>query len=200
MTEPAKADRGASFKEKDELADGEEPTLGPQPLGLRGLFRRSFAEPQAASRNPPWFDARGIAVGLAVGLGLPIGTQMVCLGALRLIFRFNSLLAFAFTWVNNPITLIPMYYGYYCLGSMILGKAAILNLEAFRQTMKPIVDAGFFGEAVQEFLRLGWDTVTRIAVAGSIVGAAAGLLGYVVGYRVMKRRSITRACPRRSSR
>jgi uncharacterized protein len=142
MTEPAKADRGTPFKEEDELTDGKVPTLGPRPRGWRSLLRRSFDERPAASSNPPWFDARGIAVGLAVGFGLPIGTQMVCLGALRLIFRFNSLLAFAFTWVNNPITLIPMYYGYYCLGSMMLGKPVIINLHAFREAMKPIVEAG----------------------------------------------------------
>jgi uncharacterized protein (DUF2062 family) len=165
-----------------------EPT--PKPVGF---LRRNFIEPLVHSRQPPWFDARGIAAGLAIGFGIPIGAQMVCLGIARLLIRFNTLIAFAFTWVNNPLTLIPMYYGYYYLGSLILGKQQVMTLRGFRELTRPITKADYFWESFRAFAYLGWDIVLRWATAAVIVALIAGALGYAVGYIVQTRRSARRA-------
>lgn len=158
-----------------------------------GIVRRYFVKPLVGSTSPPWFDARGVAVGLAVGFGLPIGTQMLCLGVLRVIFRFNFLIAFAFTWVNNPITLLPMYYGYYCLGSVMLGKPVVMTPEAFRELMHPVMYAGHFWASIQAFAGLSLDVVARWAVSAATVGTASGILGYVLGYYAQRRRCLLRA-------
>ncbi len=159
----------------------------------RAFLHRAFVAPLVSSKHPPWFDARGIAVGLAIGFGVPIGAQTVTLGLLRLAFRFNAVIAFLFTWVNNPITLIPMYYGYYCLGSLVLGRTVVMDVEAFRQLMNPMVRANYFWEAAQAFLLLGWDAVLRWCVAAFLVAATSGIVGYVVGYRVQKARCMRNA-------
>jgi uncharacterized protein len=156
--------------------------------GLLGKFRRRAVDPLRLSAHPPWFDARGMAVGLFVGFGIPIGAQMLFLALLRLLFRFNSVIAFAFTWVNNPITLLPMYYGFYCVGSIILGKSLIMNVEDFRNLMRPIMHAGYFLDSVRSFLYLGGDLLERWVVGALSVGSVSGALGYVVGYRVRKKR------------
>lgn len=158
-----------------------------------GFFRRNFIDPLVSSGNPPRLDARGIAVGLAVGFGVPIGGQMVVLGLLRMCFRFNALAAFAFTWVNNPFTMIPMYYGYYYLGSLMLGRPVALTGESFRLLMTPVVQAGHFWESFHGFAQLGWDIVQRWAITAGILGAVSGLLGYVVGYRIQKAHCVRRA-------
>ncbi|MBI4961956.1 MAG: DUF2062 domain-containing protein [Desulfomonile tiedjei] len=158
-----------------------------------GFFRSRFVEPLVSSRNPPWFDARGIAFGLAIGFGVPVGAQMVCLGIVRLLIRFNTLVAFAFTWVNNPFTLIPMYYGYYYLGSLILGRSEVMTLEGFHQLMHPITQAGYFWQSLGAFGRLGGDIVLRWATAALIVAVVSGTLGYVMGYLVQTRRCTRRA-------
>jgi len=141
-----------------------------------------------ASRNPPWFDARGVAIGLFIGFGLPVGTQMIVLGLLRLAFRFNTIIAFACTWVNNPISIIPIYYGYYCLGSLMLGKHVVMSAEDFRALMSPILHAEYFWRSVQEFVYLGWDMVVRWSVAAASVAATCGLIGYVTSFRLWKLR------------
>jgi len=157
------------------------------------FLRRTFVTPFVFCKHPPWFDARGIAAGLAIGFGMPIGSQMVTLGLLRLAIRFNTLMAFTFTWVNNPITLIPMYYGYYCLGSVVLGRPIVMDAESFRALMRPLAHASYFWEAAHAFVLLGWDTVLRWSVAALIVAAVSGFLGYVVGYHVQKARCMRRA-------
>jgi len=161
--------------------------------GWRGFLRKHFVRPFVRSTNPPWFDARGIAVGLVVGFGLPVGTQMLFLGLLRVLFRFNSLLAFAFTWVNNPLTLLPMYYGYYYLGSIILGKPVVMTPDAFRELIHPIVHAGHFWESLQASARLSADIISRWAISAVIVASVSGVLGYVIGYHRLRKRCLVRA-------
>jgi uncharacterized protein len=159
----------------------------------RALFRSTFVTPFVSSKHPPWFDARGIAAGLAIGFGMPIGSQMVTLGLLRLIIRFNVVFAFAFTWVNNPITLIPMYYGYYCLGSVLLGKSVVMDANSFQHLINPVIHAGYFWEAMHAFLLIGWDTILRWSVAAAVLAATSGIVGYVVGHHVQKKRCMRKA-------
>ncbi len=160
-----------------------------------GTFRKYFVEPFMSSGNPPWFDARGVAVGLFIGLGIPVGTQMMLLGLLRLLFRFNTIVAFACTWVNNPVSIIPMYYGYYCLGSLMLGRQLIMSAEDFQTLMRPILHAEYFWHAAQAFAYLGWDIVERWFLAAVTVAATCGLMGYVASYRLWMKR-----CRRRAKR
>lgn len=58
--------------------------------------------------------------------------------------RFNYLVAIAFTWVCDPFNMIFVYYGYYCLGSVMLGKSVALDLDAFKKILSPIVDKAYF--------------------------------------------------------
>ncbi len=152
----------------------------------RSFFRRRFVDPFVSSKNPPWFDALGVAVGLFVGLGIPLGVQMLLLGLSRLVFRFNSALAFVCTCVNNPLSVIPMYYGYYCLGSRILGKQATLNAAAFRSMLKPVTQAGYFWESIHSFLYLGRDILLRWSVGAIVVASVVAVLGGLVCYNVQR--------------
>jgi uncharacterized protein (DUF2062 family) len=133
-------------------------------------------------RRPPWYDARGVAVGLAIGLGAPIGLQMVVLGLTRIALRFNAVIAFAFTWVNNPLTLAPMYYGHYLVGSAALGRPALLGKAAFLEALAPLTGLADFREAVGPMLALGGDIALRWTVGAVIVSAVCGTVGYLVAY------------------
>ncbi|MBI4966181.1 MAG: DUF2062 domain-containing protein [Desulfomonile tiedjei] len=164
----------------------------PSRKGLWGRFRRiihgNFIEPLVNSRHPPWFDARGVAVGLVVGFGVPVGGHFVALAILRAIFGFNFIVAFAFTWVCNPFNMILVYYGYYLLGSVVVGKPAALGLEDFGNLLTPIIEMTYFWEALSAFLQLGKDLLVRWYVAAAMISVVSGVIGYVVTYRVQKLR------------
>lgn len=157
----------------------------------KGLF--GFFEALARAENPPWFDARGAAAGLIIGFGVPIGLQMIILALLRLCFRFNTVVAFAMTWVNNPFSLLPLYYCYYYLGSFILNRPVVMSAEDFHALMRPIFHAGYFWESVHAFLFLGWDILERWTVSAGIFGTVFGFVGYVMAYRIQQKRCKRRA-------
>jgi uncharacterized protein len=158
-----------------------------------GRFRKYFVEPFVSSKSPPWSDARGVAIGLFVGFGIPLGAQMVSLGLLRLALRFNVVIAFVFTWVNNPISVIPMYYGYYVLGSLLLGKPAVMSAADFRELMAPVLSAQYFWNSVHAFMVLGKDLLVRWSLAAVSIATPTAIIGYLIGYRVQRARCVRRA-------
>jgi|UniRef100_A0A7C4ASK1 uncharacterized protein (DUF2062 family) len=150
------------------------------------MLRKYFLDPLVSSNAPPWYDARGIAIGLFIGFSVPIGLQMIVLGLARALFPFNAVIAFAFTWVNNPLTVAPMYYGYYYLGSVILNKPPALSAADFKGLLDPILKTDFFWQTARQFAYLGWDFLLRWTVAALIVGVAVGCAGYWIGFYIQK--------------
>jgi len=144
-------------------------------------LRRHFVEPLARSNNPPWFDARGVAMGLLVGFGVPLGAQIAALVLLRTTVRFNGVIAFAFSWVSNPITILPMYYMYYYWGSLLLSRPDILSQNAFIGLMRPVLHAEHFWGSLHAFAYLGWDVLLRWSVSAVILGTISAALGYGLG-------------------
>jgi len=115
------------------------------------------------------------------------------LGLLRLVFRFNSVIAFAFTWVTNPFSFVPMYYGYYRIGSFLLGKPSMMGEDAFRQLITPVLEEGYFWESLNSFMLLGWQFLERWFVAAAILTPVSALIGYILCYHIQRMRYKRRA-------
>jgi len=155
---------------------------------LRNKIYDNFVQPLVASRNTPHYDALGVALGLVVGLGAPLGSHMLVLGLLRLAFRFNVIIAFGFTFVVNPLNAIPVYYGYYLLGSFALGEPASLNFESFRKTVTPVMESEYFWESMLTFFRLSGAILLRLLTAAISLAIVFGVLGYAMTYSIQRKR------------
>jgi hypothetical protein len=74
--------------------------------------------------------ARGVANGVFWGLTPTIGLQTVAMTATwyiarKLLGKDSSLLqAFLWVWVNNPLTVVPMYYVFYVTGLWLTGHGS----------------------------------------------------------------------------
>lgn len=73
--------------------------------------------------------ALGVALGIFFGLLLPVA-QMPVSAAFAMLLRANLPMAVASTFVTNPVTFGPVYYGAYRLGRLVLGESAITEKEA----------------------------------------------------------------------
>ncbi len=153
----------------------------------------SLVAPLVSSRHPPWYDARGVSIGLVVGFGVPVGAQFIALGFLRSFLRFNLIIALGFSFVSNPLNMIPVYYGYYCLGAFILGKNTAMDFSVFRKLMHPISEYAYFWEATAAFANLGKEFLASWIVAAIILSVAFGIIGYLVTYKIQQIRCIRKA-------
>jgi len=158
-----------------------------------GFFRAKCMDPLVRSRRTPSFDARGVSLGLFIGLIVPVGGQLLLLAGLRFAIRFNYMVAAAFTMVSNPFNMIPLYYGYYCLGSVILGKPVSLDFQIFKKIMNPIMEKEYFWDAMSAFMTLGWGILIRWMAAAVVLSILFGTLGYAVTYAVQRKRCMKAA-------
>lgn len=112
---------------------------------------------------------RGVALGLGVGVIIPI-MHIVLAMLLAIPVRANVMIAGAFTLVVNPLTIPPMYYAAYRIGSWEL-----------RQDV--VVDPGTAQEGASELGRmLFWlhHASGPIALGILTISLGAALTGYIV--------------------
>lgn len=94
--------------------------------------------------------ARGVAVGLFVGLTPTVGFQTLLMLAGCLLIRGNFPAAFMMSWVSNPLTLPPLYWLFHEIGERLFGgwlKTVIKGSEWFDEALIDIL-ATALGSAV----------------------------------------------------
>ncbi len=130
-------------------------------------------------------NRRSVARAFAVGLffaWVPLPSQMIMAAASAIVFRANLPLSVVLVWITNPLTIPPMFYGAYVLGTWIL------------QT--PPSDFEF--ELSMEWLLHGMETSWQPFLTGcAALAIGSSVLGYVTinalwCYSVNKRRSRNR--------
>lgn len=169
---------------------------GPDPgLWARSVefMRRHFVVPLIVSEHPPWFDARGAAVGFFIALGMPLGSHMLIMGALRLVFRFNFLIAFAFSWIINPFTILPIYYADYMLGSLLLSQTEVLSASGFENQLGPIVHSKHFIDSLKAFVLLDLRIMKTWWLGALCVASVSSVPAYCGTYWLQHKRAMKRS-------
>jgi len=139
-----------------------------------GWLNQHLHEPQLWKWNKRTIS-RAFAIGLFCAF-MPIPLHTLLAAALAVIFSSNILLSIALVWVNNPITMVPIYYYTYKVGSFITG----MELDSsFVFTWQYMLDNL---------------TTTTIAlwVGGLFIAPIAGILGYISIILIYKYRAFKR--------
>jgi len=108
--------------------------------------------------------AGALAVGLFVAF-IPLPTQMIIAAAAAIVFRVNLPVSVATVWITNPITMPPMFYAAYWVGTLLLNippdpDALELSLDAMMSSL---------GEIWKPFL-----------LGCFILGTASSAIGYIL--------------------
>lgn len=105
----------------------------PTPDSVRNNRWLRWLGPLLSEQRLWHFSRKGIALGVAVGvffgLLLPVA-QIPVSAAVAVALRANLPMAMASTFVTNPVTFGPVYYGAYRLGKAVLGEPDITDSEA----------------------------------------------------------------------
>ncbi|WP_194755428.1 DUF2062 domain-containing protein [Aliidiomarina indica] len=101
-------------------------------------------------------NRRSAAGAFAVGIFLafmPMPFQMVAAAAVAILLRVNLPLSVALVWISNPITMPPMLYGSYRVGTFLLNQPSEpflfeLSWAWFQASVSSIVPALLLGSIV----------------------------------------------------
>ena len=127
---------------------------------------RQLLDTTGALRGETEIIARGIGVGLFVGLTPTVGFQTVLMIIGCLLVRGNFPAAFAISWISNPLTMAPLYWGFRKLGEAVFGRLIIFTGEN-----------GYLGKIGNEML---------FTLLGSLlIAAPTAILGYQVALRIL---------------
>lgn len=129
--------------------------------------------------------ARGIAVGLFVGLTPTVGIQIVFMLIGCMLLRGYFPAAFAISWISNPFSMLPLYWLFNVIGEFIFGY--LLKPDVF---FSPLL-----GDAGREIL---------FGLLGSLlIAIPAAVAGYSIALRVwsyLSRKLEHKRAARRSAR
>jgi uncharacterized protein (DUF2062 family) len=120
--------------------------------------------------------ARGVAIGLFIALTPTVGLQTVLMLVFCLLLRGNFPVAFAVSWISNPITLGPLYLGYYLVGERVVSPLV--------HPLSPLWEAGSAGPLLEGMYLLVGSMTIAIPIA-----AGGYLLSYWLAFQLRQRRS-----------
>ena len=147
--------------------------------------------PVFRSPHPPEFTAGGVANGVFWALTPSVGIQSVAILATWFIARTalqrdSSLLqAFIWAWINNPLTMIPMYYAFYVTGLWLLGQGGESEgYAAFASVWDASSNVPWFERLASLGRAIGVPTALG-CIPYAVVG---GLVSYHWALRVVRRR------------
>ncbi|WP_051822658.1 DUF2062 domain-containing protein [Desulfonatronum thiodismutans] len=133
-----------------------------------------------ALRTDPDALARGVAVGLFIGLTPTFGVQTALIVVGCILLRGNVCSALAASWVCNPLTIIPLYWCFHALGD-----ACFSTLPAF---------------AAPPFAPDAWDVGDELLITalGSLIMAfPLAVFGYLAALqgagRLLRQRAMNRS-------
>lgn len=163
---------------------------------VKRLVRYRLVIPMLRSRHDPVYTARGVAMGVFWGLTPTVGFQTpLVLGAwagLRAVGWPSSLVqTIAWTWIDNPFTMLPLYYLCYLTGQLLLGHwGDMAGYGAFASIWSAAVDDSRpLAERVVTAVRvLGWPTLLG-CLPWAVPG---GLLSYRWSLRFLRGRAAAR--------
>lgn len=120
--------------------------------------------------------ALGTAIGVFLGLTPTVGLQMITVMLLsactRRLFRFNVMAALMAVYVSNPVTLVPIYYGLYKVGTLFVGGT--VTREQFAATLEYSNFSEWWNTVAELFVSLGHP----LLVGTAVVSIPCGLLTY----------------------
>lgn len=120
--------------------------------------------------------ALGLAIGIFFGLLIPVA-QMPLSAAAAVLLRANLPAAVVSTFVTNPVTVAPLYYGAWKLGSLVLGEPAqAAPVLPMRAQPPGDVQAGAWQALWQRLDAIGRPLLLGLALMASATGLAAYLL------------------------
>lgn len=136
------------------------------------------------SDGTPESIGRSVAIGLFVGFVLPVGFQTIPALLLAFLFKANRALAWLFTCISNPATVLVLYPLQCYTGSLLILRP--MKFAALHNQFTAILNASGWQERLGAFLDLGSEILLTFFVGGLFYGILSGAIGYWICFRIVR--------------
>ena len=109
--------------------------------------------------------ARGMALGVFIGLTPTMGIQMPIAFFFAMLLKENKIAAVIGVWISNPMTAIPIYTYNFKIGKYLLGTPDI-KMPDF--------------SSFHEVLVLGYDLMAPLTIGSLVAGAFSAAVAYFI--------------------
>jgi len=130
---------------------------------------KNFIRKAKRLQGDPRFIAKGIAIGVFVGVTPTIPFHTAIAIALAFILKGSKPAAAIGVWSGNPITIPFFYMGSYKVGMLLIGSKAALNDSYW---------------TIQELLHLGFSTTFAMILGGMILGILPAIAAYFISFNI----------------
>ncbi len=120
--------------------------------------------------------AQGFALGVFIGVTPSMGLHTVLALVLAAFFGKNKIAAVLGTWINNPLTIFPIFYYDYRVGVLFLHEHRVRALQP---------------ESLKDLFHLSRSVLVPMWVGSVILGLVLAVLSFYLvrfGYPVLKKR------------
>ena len=119
--------------------------------------------------------ALSIAIGIFIGLMIPIGLQTVIIVPLATLLGCNVIVATTSTLISNPITMLPLYYTAIKIGEFLTGKS--LSWDNF----ETVISSPTWGNLTS----LGGDGLLVFFSGSTLMGIIFGVITYFITLNII---------------
>jgi uncharacterized protein len=143
--------------------------------------------------DTPHSIAMGVSIGTFLGWGPLYGAHTILALAVAALARCNKAAAVLACWVNNPVTMVPLLYLQYLLGSLtIFGNASGGGWKTIVKLKDSLAQVSLFrfGESMHHLgdsVRAGWEVFWPWLVGSLISSTVLAALAYPVAKRAVIR-------------
>jgi uncharacterized protein (DUF2062 family) len=145
---------------------------------FRGAFRRLLA-----IDDPPERTALAFSIGVLIAFSPFLGLHTIMATVLAFRFRFNKIAIYTGTFVNNPLTLVPIILASYAVGAFVMQRPLGLPREGLELLRDPhLLTEGYW----HRLLAHGWDVLLPFTLGGAALSAVCSLAAYPVTLRLLR--------------
>ncbi len=164
---------------KSDTNEDSENKIAPQNPGwfdFRGNIR-TFLDRVKKLKGDPTYVAKGMAIGVFIGVTPTIPFHTVIAIALAFIFKASRPAAIAGVWFGNPVTIPLFYFGSYKVGALLFRLDISSDLK---------------GMPISEILEMGAEVTAAIMCGGTIIGIPFGIAAFFITRSVFQRLQLKR--------
>ena len=166
---------------------------------IKNFFKKIYSLIISSSSSPGQL-ARGACIGTFIALTPTVGIQILAYsllwgllrGAPRLSFDYR--LGFAFIWLTNYFTVIPLYFIFYYTGipfsRLFLNADSPATYSEFSALWQPVLDQSFFA-AFSSFIQTMGSIIIPLLVGSLPYAVILSFLAYQVTWRVSHKRQLS---------